>query len=693
MSTGKNNCARTGNRSRYLSGCSTATLALLGLIAAAPAFAQAPTLGTVDNFAVLGASGVTNTGPTVLTGTAAHPGNLGVSPSSSITGFFAVDGGPGILTGPGASIHQNDAVAVQAQSDLTTAYNDLAGRPTTVDLTGQDLGGKTLVPGVYNFSSAAQLTGALTLNGLGNPNAVFIFNIGSTLTTASASSILLINAAQGGNVFWRVGSSATLGSGTTFAGDILALASITLTTGASITCGAAWARTGAVTLDTNTISLCDLIVGSGGPVLGPGGAPLLVTLLPPTASDNETSVANGIDTYVSNGGILPLAFLDLFNLTPDQLAAALTQLSGETATGSAPAAAQAMNSFLSLLTSPFSDTSRPFADNDRPFDDRDAPPRVVKALGIAPEGRPPPVHAAFTPLDRAREQGRWGIWSAVYGGQGNAAGDPLQTGSHDRSVRSYGYATGLDYRINDNTVAGFALAGGGTRFGLSDGLGSGRSDMFQAAVYSTTRVNAAYASAALAYAWHDMSTGRFVTVAGTDHLVADYSAHNVGARIEGGYRYALPSQPGWRSRSGYTPYAAAQVQVFRTPSYSETAASGSAIFALAYDARTTTTARTELGAWYDWRAQIDHNTVVSLRSRLAWAHDFWSSPDVTASFIALPGSSFVVTGARPDSDLLLASVSAETFLRNGYSFAVRLDSEFGENTQRYSATGRLRYTW
>src|SRR6202030_2048586 len=133
-----------------------------------------------------------------------------------------------ILTGPGASIHQNDAVAIQAQNDLFTAYLNLMGRPTSVNLTGQNLGGLTLVPGVYNFSSSAQLTGGLTLNGLGNPNSVFIFKIGSTLTTASASTVLLINGAQGGNVFWQVGSSATLGTTTSFAGDILAKASITL---------------------------------------------------------------------------------------------------------------------------------------------------------------------------------------------------------------------------------------------------------------------------------------------------------------------------------------------------------------------------------------------------------------------------------------------------------------------------------
>src|SRR6202011_5162860 len=287
--------------------------AALGLTIVAPtssSHAQAPALGTVASFAVLGASTVTNTGTSILSGTAANPGNLGVSPGSAITGFP-----PGILTGPGATIHANDAVAIQAQIDLTTAYNNLAGRPTTVNLTGQNLGGLTLIPGVYNFSSSAQLTGVLNLNGLGNPNSIFIFNIASSLTTASASVVSLINGAQGGNVFWRIGSSATLGTTTSFAGDILAQASITLNTGSRITCGAAWARTGAVTLDTNTITLCNLIgaggvpgtaggagaiigaagggaavigaagggggvVGAGVPVLGPTGFPLIASLLP-----------------------------------------------------------------------------------------------------------------------------------------------------------------------------------------------------------------------------------------------------------------------------------------------------------------------------------------------------------------------------------------------------------------------------
>jgi hypothetical protein len=202
-------------------------------------------LGTAQSFAVLGGSTATNTGPTVITG------NLGVSPGSSVTGFP-----PGVVIR--GTIHAADAVAAQAQADLTTAYNAAAGLPCGVDLTGQDLGTVgTLTPGVYCFTSTAALTGTLTLNFQGNANALFVFKIGSTLTTASASSVVLTN--TGGttcptNLFWQVGSSATLGTGSSFAGNILALTSITMTTGAGLT-GRALARNGAVTLDTNTVNI------------------------------------------------------------------------------------------------------------------------------------------------------------------------------------------------------------------------------------------------------------------------------------------------------------------------------------------------------------------------------------------------------------------------------------------------------
>jgi hypothetical protein len=251
------------------------------LCGASAAFAQpAPSLGAAQSFAVLGGSTVTNTGPSIITG------DLGVSPGSAVTGFP-----PGLVSG---TIHAADSVALAAQNSVTTAYIALAGTACTQDLTGQDLGGQTLTPGVYCFSSSAQLTGTLTLNAQGNPNAVFIFEIGSTLTTASGSSVVLINGASPCNVFWQVGSSATLGTTTAFSGNILALTSITVTTGASVT-GRALARNGAVTLDSNTVNATCAVA------LGACVTPPTITTIPNQAIPVNGSVAV---SFTISGAIL-----------------------------------------------------------------------------------------------------------------------------------------------------------------------------------------------------------------------------------------------------------------------------------------------------------------------------------------------------------------------------------------------------
>jgi len=203
--------------------------------------AQSPVdLGTATSFAVLAGTTITNTGSTTITG------DVGLYPGTSITGFP-----PGTIFG---TTHATDAVAQQAETDLVTAYNDAVGRTPATTVPGGLLGGLTLVPGVYTSASSLDLTGTLTLDAQGDTNAVFIFQMGSTLTTASNSSVVLINGAQACNVFWQVGSSATLGTGSTFPGTIMALISITATTGVVVN-GRLLAITGAVTLDTNTITV------------------------------------------------------------------------------------------------------------------------------------------------------------------------------------------------------------------------------------------------------------------------------------------------------------------------------------------------------------------------------------------------------------------------------------------------------
>ena len=221
-------------------------------------------LGTANGFAVLAGSGITNTGTSVING------DIGSFPTTSITGFP-----PGTVTGTN---HAGDAVTQGAKTDLTTAYNDAAGR-TPVTTVPTELGGTTLVAGVYSSAAGTfGITGNVTLDGQGDPNAVFIFQMASTLTTATASSVSLIGLAQSCNVFWQVGSSATLGGSTSFKGSILALTSITLVTSATID-GRALARNGAVTLDTNTITK---------PTCAPAATPAPAPVATPTPAPAAT---------------------------------------------------------------------------------------------------------------------------------------------------------------------------------------------------------------------------------------------------------------------------------------------------------------------------------------------------------------------------------------------------------------------
>lgn len=238
-------------------------------------------LGTAGTYSVLGGQTVTNTGPSVLSD------NVGVSPGTAITGFP-----PGVALG---DTHPADAHALQAQSDLTIAYNDAAGQAPDASISG-DLGGLTLEPGVYNASSSIGLTGTLTLDAQGDPDAVFIFQVGSALTTASSSTVALLNDAQACNVFWQIGSSATLGTDTTFVGTIMALTSISVTTDTTVD-GRALARNGSVTLDSNvfTRSACETAPPSSPPPTG-SPSPTDNPTGPPTGSPSPTDNPTGPPT-------------------------------------------------------------------------------------------------------------------------------------------------------------------------------------------------------------------------------------------------------------------------------------------------------------------------------------------------------------------------------------------------------------
>lgn len=271
-----------------------APLALILAIAAGTAAgaATAPVgLGTATSFAVLAGSTVTNTGPSLISG------DVGVSPGTAVTGFP-----PAVVTN--GVVHSADAVAAQAQSDVTIAYNDAAGRAPTGAITA-DLGGQTLVAGVYSGGDLA-LTGTLTLDGQGDPSSVFIFQASGTLITASGSRVALINGANACNVFWQVGSSATLFVGTTFVGSVLALASITAQTGTTVA-GRLLARTGAVTLDTNTVTRPTCAAVTPTPSATPTGTPTATSSPAPSAGPTPTSSTAPTGTPTATSSPAPTA--------------------------------------------------------------------------------------------------------------------------------------------------------------------------------------------------------------------------------------------------------------------------------------------------------------------------------------------------------------------------------------------------
>jgi autotransporter-associated beta strand protein len=400
----------------------------------------------------------------------------------------------------------------------------------------------------------------------------------------------------------------------------------------------------------------------------------------PGLNVNQRNVGNALTNFFNANGGIPGAFA---TLAP----AGLSPVSGETATGSQRATFNAMNLFLGLLSDPFI-TGR----SDSPIGGANAPQFAEESDSASAYAakKPNAARDAFakfpTKADMARNNlfdPHWSVWGAAYGGGATTDGNAA-LGSNTTTARAFGFAAGADYRFSPATLAGFALAGGGTNFSVN-GFGSGRSDLFQAGAFVRHTIGAAYVSAALAYGWQDVTTDRMVTVAGVDRLRAQFNANAYSGRIEGGYRFVTP----WM---GITPYAAGQFTTYSLPAYAEQVLAGAGTFALNYAAKDVTASRSELGVRTD-KSFVMQNAILTLRGRAAWAHDFNTDRNITAVFQTLPGASFVVNGAAQAHDSALTTASAEMKWLNGFSLAATFEGEFSDITRSYAGKGTARYTW
>ncbi|MBR1120147.1 autotransporter domain-containing protein [Bradyrhizobium lablabi] len=399
-------------------------------------------------------------------------------------------------------------------------------------------------------------------------------------------------------------------------------------------------------------------------------------------SVNQQNVANTLTNFFNTTGSIPVAFAALS-------AQGLAVASGELGTGIIQSATQADNFFLNLLLDP---TIAGRAGGFAPVgsttgladEDDEALAYAKKRLATKSERDAYAMARKAPALLAAQPASRWSVWGSAYGGAVNIDGNAV-IGSNDLTARAWGVVGGADYRVTPNTLLGFALAGGGTNYSLANGLGRGSSDLFQAGVFGRHNFGPAYVSGALNYGWHDVTTNRTVMLAGVDQLQARFRAETFSGRFEGGYRYANPLL-------ALTPYAAAQFTSVRLPGYAEQVLAGAGTFALTYAGQTTTATRTELGLRTD-KSYAMQDGMLTLRGRVAWAHDYNNDGAITAVFQTLPGANFVVNGARPNPDAALVSAGAEMKWLNGFSLAGTFEGEFSGNYQSYAGKGVAKYSW
>jgi uncharacterized protein with beta-barrel porin domain len=407
---------------------------------------------------------------------------------------------------------------------------------------------------------------------------------------------------------------------------------------------------------------------------------LALAFIPPSGGSfggNQSNVGNAIVNFFNSNGGIPIAF---GGLTPQ----GLTQVSGEIGGSSQQTSSQASTQFMNIMSDPTA-AGRGGASGGAGGASGYADEAMAYA-GKPKSNNPRDAFASFTKAPPVAFVQRWSTWAMGYGGSQTTDGNAA-AGTSTSSSNIYGVAVGADYSFSPGTVAGFALSGGGTNFSVVNG-GTGRSDMFQLGAFVRHNIGATYLTASAAYGWQDVKTDRYVTVAGVDHLKAEFNTNSYSGRLELGHRFLQP----WFGGLGVSPYAAVQVTAFELPAYAEQTVSGANTFALAYGANSSTATRSELGIRTDKSYALD-GAVLTLRGRAAWAHDFNPNSNVSATFQTLPGASFVVNGAALAPDAALTTASAEVSWMNGWSVAATFEGEFSDVTRSYAGKGVVRYNW
>ncbi|WP_456638063.1 autotransporter outer membrane beta-barrel domain-containing protein [Bradyrhizobium sp. USDA 10063] len=662
-------------------------------------------------FSGAGGSSVVNAGAisggTAAIGFAGSGNTLTLLPGSAITGNVLAAGSDTFqLGGTGTATFDVSQLSAAAQYQGFGTFNK-------IDSSMWTLTGTSTFAGPVNLNG-----GTLSVNGDLSSAASLTVNAGGTLGGNGIVGTTLINGgtlAPGNSIGTLTASSLTLTAASTYLVQVSGTsADKTIVTGTANLAGKMvvdpQTRLSATT--TYTVLTAGAVSGtfSGAEFLTAAnfarnarltyvGNDVLLTLDPGllspglsgTASINQKNVAAGIDNALVGVASLPASFNALFALSGDPLLNALTQASGETATGSQQTTFNAMNLFLGVLTDPFvagRDGAGFPSGGSAGYAAEDSDARAYAATGRKRSGAEREAYAAMhrkAPLAQVYEP-RWSVWATGFGGTQTTEGNTA-LGANTTTSRIAGGTAGADYWFSPYTVAGFALAGGGTSFSVANG-GTGRSDLFQAGAFVRHNVGPAYVTGALAYGWQDISTDRTVTIAGADRLQARFNANAYSGRIEGGYRFVAP----WTGSVGLTPYAAGQFTTFDLPAYTESVIFGTNAFALSYASKSVTAARSELGLRAD-KSFVLNDAMLTLRGRAAWAHDFNPDRNISATFQALPGASFVVNGAAQAHDAALTTASAEVRWRNGWSAAATFEGEFSDVTRSFAGKGTVRYLW